>query len=437
MTSRVRFTHVIAFFILLLLPLFVRPASACSLNEASSCTQVLTIAAVGSDGLVGIAPVQECSATAATSADWITDLFVDQGSVFGRIAPNDGRFARWAVIRLECDQILVIECGVVDGSVSTCIFPTLTIEAPRNGARPLSQFVVLTGTGAAGTTLDMERNGVRVGSIDVDRDGRWEALVYMGPFALPTLTLQVQDTKTFEESNIVTVDSSYGTSGVLPFGPLSSNLRLLPLRRADIFVTGSRTSPQHPLYGPNFTHVALYLGGDVDGTPMVAEAVPHGGPGGLGEVRSAPLEQSTVWTDSDLNHIAAFRSREDVALSEVDRDAIVRAAFEYTSRGLDYWSIGDLRQLISTLLVPIPHRSPLSELNALKHSTRQFICSTLVWRAYWDGTGGTLDLSTPNNMSAAPGSLLQRFPSFLIDLLRPVFIVPETFVRSPRLQQVF
>jgi hypothetical protein len=82
-------------------------------------------------------------------------------------------------------------------------------------------------------------------------------------------------------------------------------------------------------------------------------------------------------------------------------------------------------------------QSLINQIAANKNSTQKFICSTLVWRAYLEGTGHTLDISDPNNMSATPRSIRGQIPLGFIDQLRPVFVVPETFARSPKLKQNF
>jgi hypothetical protein len=83
----------------------------------------------------------------------------------------------------------------------------------------------------------------------------------------------------------------------------------------------------------------------------------------------------------------------------------------------------------------------LSLLNSAKNSTTSFICSTLVWRAYWEGTGHTLDISKPNNITASPGSILGNLPtpfrSAFIAQLATVFVLPQTFATSPKLSQIF
>lgn len=224
--------------------------------------------------------------------------------------------------------------------------------------------------------------------------------------------------------------------------------RLLPLRAADILVTADPSSPQEILYGPNYTHTALYLGGDTDGTPLVAEAVTSSEAGTLGQVRSLPLEETLAWGS---NTIAAFRPIASLSPSGSTRASIVQWAKNITSQALPYWGLLDLALPVEACLDwnpifhiplnPVKFWSYMAALNQDTQSTNKFICSTLVWHSYLAGTGGTLDISKPNNMSIAPKTILGALPCakdgvFLQDLAAK-FIVPETFVRSPKLQRVF
>ena len=322
------------------------------------------------------------------------------------------------------------------------------ITNPKNGAQPQSQFVALSGTGTAGHTINVQVDSVSLGSVVVDSEGNWEALTYISPLAFGTSpAIQAQDQQTSNLSNVVTVQI---TDTSFPPGPVST-ASFLPLRHADIFVDGDPSSAQEPLYGPNYTHTALYLGGDADGNPWLAEAVTPSEAGIWGQVRALPLNQSLVWNALAVpgSHIAAFTPQ--TPLPDATRDAIVSWANTITKQGLPYWNASTdfLAPILSadaiyvaTLGVITPRfTSLLNLLNANKNSTTKFICSTLVWRAYWEGTGHTLDLSSPNLMSAAPGSDLGNLPSLLrdsfIQQLDPVLVVPETFVRSPKLKQIF
>jgi hypothetical protein len=235
---------------------------------------------------------------------------------------------------------------------------------------------------------------------------------------------------------------------VAPANPANLLTAVLPLRHADILVTASATSPQHVLYGPDYTHAALYLGGDANGTPLVAEAVPStdSSAQAYGQVRWLRFEASSVWTEA--NRVSAWHPR--TALTGSTRDAIVAWAKSVTSQGLPYWNTSTLLNEVDgadVLLVAFNgsinsrFTSFLNLLNSSKNSTSTFICSTLVWRAYYEGTGHALDISSPNNMTATPGSMLGALPSAFLALfiqqLDPVLVVPQTFVTSPKLSQIF
>jgi hypothetical protein len=314
-----------------------------------------------------------------------------------------------------------------------------SITSPRNNAIPYSQFVALTGTGAAGSSLNVILNRTPVGSIVVDNEGHWEALVYLRALATGTTsTVEVCDQGTGLCSDPLSINDHLAFLGAdaPPGGFIAVANRCLPLRRADIFVSGDPTSPQEVLYGPNYTHTALYLGGDANGTPFIAEAVTKSEAGKLGQVRSVRLEDSLVWLEA---RTAGFRPTDRLALSGSIRDAIVSRASAFTSENppANYWNLNIFNILIG------PHKllhlllKLEQTLRDLKPSTTEFICSTLVWHAYFDGTNQTLDISTPNNMTAQPGSMFDGLSPLIIDDLRPYLPVPETFATSPKLKQIF
>ncbi len=343
---------------------------------------------------------------------------------------------------------------IVGGTTSCALVPTRVIAAslcgnvlpcidtPADGSHPQSQFVSLAGSAEPGHTLQILVNGSPISSslISADGEGRWEALPYIAPFG-PDVAMEVVDASTGSRSNSIVVHpllSSPHAGPPIRFGTL------LPLRRADIIVEGNPTSAQLILYGARYTHAALYLGGDQDGTPLIAEAVPSGDAGVWGQVRSLPLEESLAWTGVTF---AAFRPA--TPLPNSSRDAIVAWASATTRRGLPYWDTERLVELVvqaNSVYVLLggvisPRVNALfRRIDAMRFSTTTFICSTLVWRSYLEGTAGSLDLASPNNMSAQPSSLVGNLPipfrqSFIRHLAERL-VVPETFVTSPKLKQV-
>ena len=329
-----------------------------------------------------------------------------------------------------------------------CVSGGPCIISPSDGAHPQSEFVALSGTGTPNDQLSILVGGAPIGQVQVDSEGSWEALPDIAPYG-SSVTIQVQDLSNFDTSNTITV---HPLSSTLFFSllPPSVYTQMLPLRKADIFIDQDPSSPQVFLYGANYTHAAIYLGGGSDGTPLVAEAVTAQEAGIWGQVRSLPLEQSLLWKATRL---AAFRPKS--FLPGAKRSAIVSWAKTITAQGLPYWSQADLLVLIpaadSLYLAGLPQRLNLflNRIFALTNSTSTFICSTLVWRAYYEGTGHTQNIAEPNLMSAQAGSLLGALSPGFINLLRQpppgcagcatsTFIVPETFARNTTLlSQIF
>ena len=137
---------------------------------------------------------------------------------------------------------------------------SLEITSPADGASPQSAFVAVAGTGPAGVTLDVLLNGSSIGTVSVDSEGKWEALPFVGGSG----TIQVQDSSA--SSNIITVDTLPPSFSPSPEVPVSTSA-FLPLRHADIFIDSGRVPDklskglisQYFLYGPLYTHTALYL----------------------------------------------------------------------------------------------------------------------------------------------------------------------------------
>jgi len=313
----------------------------------------------------------------------------------------------------------------------------LTIATPFEGSHPRSRFVYMTGTGLFGARVELEIDGGLAGrTFNIFSEGKWEVLVEP-PAGTHSLRLRYEGSSSASDPR--TVHMNY-----IPPPTLIADLRpFYELHKADIVVASASNSPQTVFYGPNWTHVALFMGGDVDGTPLIAEAVPSGESFGFSEVRELPLDISTAYQIFP-NRVAVFRPR--VALSNSQRDAIVHWARITTQRNLPYWSIPQLVTPVvwaylawsGTLHLPVQPALYLVALWAMAQSTLstdRFICSTLVWRAYLEGTAGSMNLAVPNLLSAETGILAALDP-VLIEQLGHVFVVPETFARSPQLRQI-
>ena len=127
-------------------------------------------------------------------------------------------------------------------------------------------------------------------------------------------------------------------------------------------------------------------------------------------MRAAPLESSTVYTDGRV--VDVYRTL--TVLSPQARNAIVHWARDMTSRGLLYWNQAfDFVTPFgrAALLWDFEQHQPtneerfqraLSAIRAKKYKLDAFICSTLVWRAYLEGTNQAFDLSQPNGAEIQP-----------------------------------
>lgn len=315
------------------------------------------------------------------------------------------------------------------GGSGSCQVPQ--IQTPGPGAAPQSRYVALAGCGQAGNVVSILSDGVELASPTVDPDGNWETLIEPGSGSHQLIAHDSNGS-----SDPLTVNMFY----VSPPTKITDTSPFLAMQMADIVVDTDPNSPQTRIYGPNYTHVALYVGGDTNGTPLIAEAVTAAESNGLGQVRTLPLDLSLIYEPSSTR-VAVFRPKQQ--LNKPQRESVVNAAQGFTgppqqNKGLPYWQNQDFLLIGKAWLEWPFHLLPGNDFNQLMaqiqsntNSKSKFICSTLVWRSYLQGTGGTLDLSTPNLMSAAPGSILAPITDDnFLDLLRDDFIVPETFVRN-------
>jgi hypothetical protein len=306
--------------------------------------------------------------------------------------------------------------------------PSLTIRSPVDGAKPRSQFVALTGIADPGETITISVDGIYLYTTSADSSGNWEQVVRTGAGAH---TIQAQDGSV--SSNIISVIASPPpTTPLVAPGPYTA------LRNADIILAHLVNSPQDFFYGPIYTHVALFIGGDGDGTPLIAEAVPKGDAGTLGQVRAVPIEQSTIYTEG--SGIDLYRPVQGVSLQQ--RMAISSWVNGVANRGLIYWTPKDISTFAFALLyyeihLPGLFNQEILKLDELKFDTDRFICSTLVWRAYYEGTGHEIDLSTPNYAVSDPvlGTPFGA-PKAFIALLQPHFVFPDTISLSGKVTKV-
>jgi uncharacterized repeat protein (TIGR03803 family) len=310
------------------------------------------------------------------------------------------------------------------------------ILTPSSGAVPRSNFVVLTGLGKPSGTILLRDNDTLLDVIHSDANGDWETVENIGT---GTHSITAEDFNDSTQKSAPTVITP--NLGVTPPSRIFTDYSRL--KKADVIFTRGFRSPQVDLFGlgintlgVTYSHVALYIGGDSNGTPLIAEAVTAGEAGSLSPVRAAPLELSTVYTDG--TRVDFYRSVN--ALSTTQKDAVVSWTLGTTSRGLPYWNIAtDLGKLLwpnlwwnGSLHQPTNvtrFNQAVAALSATTRSTDKYICSTLVWQAYQQA--GIDFLSTPNK--AHIGGILSGLDPAYVDRIRPFFVFPDTILLSGKL----
>jgi hypothetical protein len=311
---------------------------------------------------------------------------------------------------------------------------SVSITSPSDGAKPRSRYVALTGMANPRDTVTLLIDGAAVYTTFANSSGHWEQVVKAGEGPH-----RIQAVNGSSTSNVIRVDASPP--------PKSPELKVDPgytlLRNADIVLASLPRSPQYLIYGAVYTHVALFIGGDAEGTPLIAEAVTPDEANGFGEVRSVPIEESLDYIFHEGSRIDFFRPSPPESLRE--RNAIAAWAKSVVNQGRLYWTREDFLDFglafaywkagWTGLL-----DSRLKELDKLKFSTARFICSTLVWRAYYEGTDHAIDLSTPNKAGSKEDPLFQTdgipWPDSFIKVLQPHFVFPDTIARCGKVFKV-
>lgn len=214
------------------------------------------------------------------------------------------------------------------------------------------------------------------------------------------------------------------------------------LQPGDILLSHSIGSEQGTLYDATFTHAAIYMGAGTDGTPHFAEAVIAADAQGLGEVRSVPIEDSLVYTRGQ--RVAIYRPAMPLSPSQMEATlSFLRTAVRSGAR---YWNADEDFSLMYeawTLWNPKAaapantrkFRHVLDQMRDRKFSTERFTCASLVWRAYWTGTGGQLDLAAPNRASIG-GRLGNAVSAEFLARVAPYYVSPDSLMLSGKLQEI-
>lgn len=299
------------------------------------------------------------------------------------------------------------------------------IEVPVNNATRQSRYCAVEGTGGAGKTVQILIDGAALYETQVDTENHWEKVIYLGAGAHEIRAQYEGDDSTRSDP----VHTTY--TGAVNSTVYDSIIG--KLRKADIMFTSGGS--EDFIYGPQYSHVFLYLGGLPDGTPVIGEAdTPHG-------VVIVPLEDSNAARHG--NAVSLFRPNHALTLAQ--RQNVVDFV---KSHQRPYWDLlGDfkwitLAAIFYSDLSPVWDRLQwcTDKCDALKWSSDKFICSTLVWRAYLEGTrNGTgiadpnFDFSDPNNADLTRGLvapvLLKSFffdSKAFNDLMKEHYVFPDT-----------
>ncbi len=287
----------------------------------------------------------------------------------------------------------------------------VVISSPRDGAAISSGFVALTGAAPAGYCFEIERDEQPVGRACADSGGHFDKVIRVGQGNHVLRILR----------NAVHINANPPRVAPHVEGPWDV------LQEGDVILSHSEGSWQESLYNPRYTHAALYLGAGPDGAALIAEAVDEESVGGLDEVRAVPIEQTLEW------HVAKFIDvfRLKGGLPPADREAVLGFARGVVNRGLKFWTTPEEVAALYAVWLQwdaqndrpfhaVHFQQALDRLRANKFSLDRFNCTTLVWRAFREGSKGRIDLGDPNRLelggnlayfhSGFPGTPSTLFP---------------------------
>jgi hypothetical protein len=315
------------------------------------------------------------------------------------------------------------------------------IVIPQDGATRQSQYCAVEGTGQAGKTVEILRDGETLADATVDSEGGWEKVIKVG---VGTHEIRAQYAGDASTCTTCPVHTTYN-------GPIHDTPGYegvwQKMRKADLMFTSGGFLDV--LFGPNFSHVFLYLGGTSDGTPYIGEAMPDDG------VACKTVETSSAGVHGDYVTLC----RPKTALTHAQRQGVVD--YVHSHAGCPYWSrigfpsvFGDFQCLMNAArFFGKPERieeynAALAQCQIQKLRQDRFLCSTLVWQAYLNATGGNplVDFSTPNYATLTNGFLapflmgtsfsgtLQAFD----DAMEGYYVVPDTIeLNIEKLEEVF
>lgn len=310
---------------------------------------------------------------------------------------------------------------------------TPRIEIPQDGSKPSSAYLGIQGTAAASVDLDVMDSDNQVRTIRSESDGHFECVLRLAPgLHQVSVRLAGQDAKISSAPVQVEISPDYPERS--PAGAIEL------LQTADILLSSTPNSEQKELDGAHYTHVGLYLGPDMDGTPVVAEAVAMD-QAADNPIGAMPLERTLTWRNPASVDIYRLVS----PLPFAERKRISDWARDRVKANPGFWSVTDDFGVLvhAWLLWDSVHDRPrdetefsraLQNLLERKTSLERLNCVTLVWQAFWRTMDYRVDLATPNRVTF--GGVGARMSHKFLDRLRPYLIMPDTLALSGKLQKV-
>jgi hypothetical protein len=310
--------------------------------------------------------------------------------------------------------------------------PPIHIEAPENGSVSRSGFLGIDGTAPPDARLEVLDRETLITTLAAEEDGHFDAVLRLKPGERELRVRVLGDPGS--ASPPVSVHVSDGHAAPLVAG-LYENLR-----EGDILLSRDLSSLQVSIYNPRYTHASLYLGPDPDGTPMILEPVTDEDSESFGVITAVPIEENLAFTRIETDF---YRLKEGFRPGE--RERLLAWSRTVANREASFWSITrDFGALYRTWAMwdfqkdqprnPAEFAAQIAALRARMNATDRFDCVTLIWQAYLQGTGGRVDLGTPNRteFEGVGRSVTPRF----LARVRPVLMVPDTFAMNGKLALV-
>jgi hypothetical protein len=302
---------------------------------------------------------------------------------------------------------------------------TITIDSPPPEAIISSHFIAITGRGGAGACFPAQLDHTDLAPICADSSSRFTRLMQ--------LSAGRHELQIAQQRISITIEP--------PETKPASSVDWELLQPGDILLSHSIGSEQGELYAAKYTHTAIYMGPNERGMALVGEAVIEADAQGLGEVRTVPIENSLVYSRGRTAGI--YRPASPLTPAEIDATlAFVRSVVNRAR----YWNADEDFSLLYSAWALWDQKAGgprnarrfqliLDQLQARKLSTERFTCASLIWRAYWTGTHGTLDLADPNRARVG-GRMANALSASFLARVTPYFVSPDSLLLSGKLREV-